>query len=71
MGDTEIIERRIRIGERISSARVEKGYTLRQLAEVSGVSSQNLTKIEHGKYNVSIDILGKICNALDISIELK
>lgn len=64
-------ENRIRIGIMLTEARNKKGYTLRQLAEVSGVSSQNLTKIEHGKYNVSIDILGKICNALDISIELK
>ena len=43
---------------------------MRELAEKSGVSYQNITKIENGKYNVSIDILGKLCRALDLKIDL-
>ena len=62
---------RERIGNRIAELRKGKGLSLRQLAELSGVTSQNITKIEHGRYNVSIDILSKICNALDCEIEIK
>ena len=58
------------IGRRIAEIRQAKGLSIRQLAELCGVSAQNITKIEHGRYNVSIDILGKICDALDYRIDI-
>lgn len=61
---------RNRIGQLIADARRKQGLTLRELAEKSGVSYQNITKIENGRYNVSIDILGKLCRALDLKIDL-
>lgn len=61
---------RKRIGQLIADARRKQGLTLRELAEKSGVSYQNITKIENGRYNVSIDILGKLCRALDLKIDL-
>lgn len=62
---------REKIGERIAEIRKVRGYSMRQLAEMSGVNFANIYKIENGKYNVSIDILGKICDALGCRIELK
>lgn len=59
---------RCRIGAMIAARRTELGYSLRGLSELCGVSYQNITKIEHGRYNVSIDILGKIADALDTEI---
>lgn len=61
---------RSRIGQLIADARRRQGLSIRELAERSGVSYQNITKIENGKYNVSIDILGKLCRALDLKIDL-
>lgn len=61
---------RLRVGAFIAEARKKQGLTVRELAERSGVSYQNITKIENGKYNVSIDILGKLCKALDLKIDL-
>ena len=58
------------IGKRVAEIRQAKGLSIRQLAELCGVTAQNITKIEHGKYNVSVDILGKICNALGCKIEI-
>ena len=58
------------IGKRITEIRQNKGLSIRQLADLCGVSSQNITKIEHGRYNVSIDILGKICEALESKFEI-
>lgn len=67
------MEHRERIGQRIAELRKAKGMTLVQLSELSGITFQNITKIEHGKYNVSIDILTKLCNVLgaEINIVLK
>lgn len=71
-GDDEDVKgfNRLRIGRQIRTARIGKNLTVRQLAELSGVPFQNITKIENGKYNVSIDILGKLCHALDLKMDL-
>jgi transcriptional regulator with XRE-family HTH domain len=66
MTEEEKIANRLRIGERIAEIRQQKGYSLRQLSELCGVTFQNLNKIENGKYNVSIDILYKVCKALEV-----
>ena len=58
------------IGKRISEIRQAKGLSIRQLAEACGVNFANIYKIENGKYNVSIDILGKICEALGSRIDI-
>jgi transcriptional regulator with XRE-family HTH domain len=59
------------IGKRIAEIRQAKGLSIRQLAEACGVTAQNITKIEHGKYNVSVDILGKICKALGVVLKIE
>lgn len=58
------------IGERIAEIRQAKGLSIRQLAEACGVNFANIYKIENGKYNVSIDILGKICEALGYHVDI-
>lgn len=69
-GDATKYVNRKRIGTMMAEARRRQGLTVRELAERSGVSYQNITKIENGRYNVSIDILGKLCKALDLKIDL-
>lgn len=61
---------RERIGALLAQKRNEAGLSVRALAELAGVSYQNITKIENGKYNVSIDILSKIVNALSCKIDI-
>lgn len=58
------------IGKCIADLRKEKGYTQEQLAELTGLTPQNIGKIEHGKYNTGIDILGNIADALDAQVVL-
>lgn len=72
MMDEEIrLQRRKAIGEQIAALREKKGYSVRSLAEECGVNYTNICKIERGAYNVSIDILNKICNALEADITIK
>lgn len=61
---------RERIGQQIAQLRQARGYSMRELADMSGVNFANIYKIENGKYNVSIDILGKICDALGCRIDI-
>lgn len=64
-------ENRKRIGRMLASLRNERGMTVRELAEKAGVSYPNISSIENGRYNVSIDILGKILFALSAEIEIR
>ena len=58
------------VGAKIAEIRKKKGLSIRELAEKSEVNFANIYKIENGKYNVSVDILGKICKALDCRIDI-
>lgn len=59
------------IGRRIAQLRKEKGLTQEQLSQMTGLDRANIAKIENGRYNTGIDIIGKICDALECRIELK
>lgn len=61
---------RERIGQEIAQLRQERGLSVMQLAGLCNVSRQNIYKIEDGRYNVSIDILQKICNALNVELAI-
>lgn len=65
------LQNRVTIGKRIAEIRQSKKLTQVQLAELSGLNRVNINKIENGRYNVSIDILQKVCDALDIELILK
>lgn len=61
---------RERIGKQLTHIRESKGITQMQLAEMTGYDQSNISKIERGKYNVSIDIIQKVCDALGARIEV-
>ncbi len=61
---------RLAIGRQVAVLRQKKGLTTRRLAELCGVNFANIGKIERGAYNVSIDILQKVCTALDAEIKI-
>lgn len=58
------------IGQQLAALRNKQGLTTRQLADMCGVTYVNISKIEHGRYNVSIDILQKVCDALGADIRI-
>lgn len=58
------------IGKKIAQLRKEKGLTLKEMSELTKLDYSNISKIERGRYNVGIDILGKIADALNVDIEL-
>lgn len=58
------------IGMQLARIRAIRGISTRELAELCGVHYSNICKIEKGAYNVSIDILSKVCDALDSEIRI-
>lgn len=49
-------------------ARVIKGLTQRDLAELVGVSVATINRIETGKQILKIDMLNKLANVLEIPV---
>lgn len=62
---------RIRIGSRLRELREAQGMTTRQLAEAAGLHQSNISKIEAGKYSVGLDVLSKMCSALNAELTIQ
>nr|DAH16641.1 MAG TPA: helix-turn-helix XRE-family like protein [Caudoviricetes sp.] len=48
--------------------RTAKGYSLRELEEISGVSKTTINNIENGKANPTIETLLLLAKALDVDL---
>ena len=49
-------------------ARIKKNLTQKQLAELVGVSSSSINRIETGKQILKIDMLNKLAEILEIPV---
>ena len=56
------------IGQRVRTRRLERGATLREIAERSGVSPRFLVQLEAGNGNISVRRLADVARALDIPL---
>ncbi len=55
------------LGDRVRAMRLQRGWTLRDLARESGVSSRFLVQLESGRGNISVRRLADIAAALNTS----
>lgn len=58
-----------KIGKKIKETRRKKGYTLEKMAEYLEVSCSYIATIENGMSGISLKLLIRICNLLEVSIE--
>lgn len=58
------------VGERTRRLRAERGLTLDQLAEVSGVSRAMISRIERGEASPTASLLARLCSALGVSLSV-
>src|SRR5216110_858947 len=56
------------IGRRVRSRRTSMGWTLKEIAERSGISPRFLCDLEAGKENISVARLADVAEALDVPI---
>lgn len=62
-------EERIRIGNRIRQEREKRDMSQNELSEKIGIGSNNLSRIELGKFNIGADTLHKIADALNLQLD--
>ena len=59
------------IGQQIASIRRAKGLSVRDLAQQADIDAANLSRIEQGDYNASVDIINRICSALGARLTIQ
>lgn len=65
-----IQENREMIGKQIRAFREKKGYSHDELAELMEINSSTISKIENGKFAITIDYLVKFAWYLDFDISI-
>ena len=58
------------LGRRARARRLEKGSTIRDIAEKSGVSPRFLVQLESGRGNISVRRLAEVARALETSLSV-
>ncbi len=56
------------LGSRIRALRVAKNLTQEQVADKIGVSRQKYARVESGVNSITLDILSKVSEILDVSV---
>ncbi len=57
------------LGSRIKALRTAKNYTQEQVAERLGISRQKYARIENGVNSITLDVLVKIADMLDVTVK--
>ena len=70
MTDEQKQQTRDRIGLRIMALRKLSGLTQEQLSERAGLQRSHVTKIERGKYAVTLETIQAIAKALGMTVDL-
>jgi transcriptional regulator with XRE-family HTH domain len=61
---------RAKLGETISKVRKQKGFSLEHLAAVMNIKPSTISKIESGKFSISIDYLVRLSIFLDYEFKI-
>ncbi|VVE12491.1 Shikimate kinase [Pandoraea iniqua] len=67
--DATAASRLASLAQRVRKLRAQRGMTRKQLAEQSGVSLPYLARVEAGTGNVSLTVLHKLADALNVAVE--
>jgi len=59
------------IGKTIRNRRKELGITQPHLAELAGISTNTLYKLERGQGNPSLDVINKLAEVLGLELRLE
>lgn len=55
--EKQIKDFRIKLGDKIRLVRKDKGYSQIQLAELMNIDRSTISKIENGKFSITVDYL--------------
>ena len=70
MTDEQKQKTRDRIGLRIATLRKMQGLTITELADKAGLDRGHVSRVEAGKYAVTLDVMENIAEALGMTVDI-
>ncbi len=61
---------RLKLGDKIRNVREQRGYSQEQLAEMMSITHSTISKIENGKFSITVDYLVRFSIFLDYEFKV-
>lgn len=68
--ESQIKDYRLKLGDKIRQVREQKGYSQEQLAEMMDINRSTISKIENGKFSITVDYLVRFSIFLDYEFKV-
>ncbi len=68
--DTQIKNYRFKLGDKIRQVREQRGYSQEQLADMMNINRSTISKIENGKFSITVDYLVRFSIFLDYEFKV-
>jgi transcriptional regulator with XRE-family HTH domain len=68
--ETQIKDYRLKLGDKIRQVREQKGYSQEQLADIMDINRSTISKIENGKFSITVDYLVRFSIFLDYEFKV-
>ncbi len=68
--DNRINDYRFKLGEKIKLVREQKGYSQDQLAVLMNINRTTISKIENGKFSITVDSLARFSICLEYEFKV-
>jgi transcriptional regulator with XRE-family HTH domain len=68
--ESQIKDFRLKLGDKIRQVREERGYSQEQLADMMDINRSTISKIENGKFSITVDYLVRFSIFLDYEFKV-
>ena len=68
--ESQIKNYRLKLGEKIRQVREQRGYSQEQLAHIMDINRSTISKIENGKFSITVDYLVRFSLILDYEFKV-
>lgn len=68
--ENQIKDYRLKLGDKIRQVREQRGYSQEQLSDMMEVNRSTISKIENGKFSITVDYLVRFSIFLDYEFKV-
>jgi transcriptional regulator with XRE-family HTH domain len=68
--ENQIKDYRLKLGDKIRIVREQRGYSQEQLADLMNINRSTISKIENGKFSITVDYLVRFSICLDYEFKV-
>jgi transcriptional regulator with XRE-family HTH domain len=68
--ENQIKDYRLKLGDKIRIVREQRGYSQEHLAELMNINRSTISKIENGKFSITVDYLVRFSIFLDYEFKV-